>query len=70
MRFVSELCISQGVLLAFALGGATLAAWSGHQASVQLERVNLAHTVHHGYLSLSSHTYQLFKQFGDAMLIL
>ena len=28
-----------------------------------------AHQEYEGYLSLSNHTYQLFKQFGDAMLI-
>lgn len=34
-----------------------------------LERSRLAHQVHERYLSLSSNTYQLFKQLADAILI-
>lgn len=69
MRFVSELYISLGILLFLSLGGASLAAWSAHQAAFNLERTELAHRQYQSYLALSSHTYQLFKQFGDAMLI-
>ncbi|MDJ0896090.1 MAG: ATP-binding protein [Alphaproteobacteria bacterium] len=58
-----------GGLLAIAVLSAGLAFWSARSAEYHLERSRLAHRVHEQYLSLSSHTYELFKQFGDALLI-
>ena len=43
--------------------------WGVHESARHLERANFAHKVYESYLTLSNHTYQLFKQFGDVMLI-
>ena len=69
MRIISKLYLSVGLLLAIAVGGASLAVLCARHASFHLERTNLAHQQYEAYLSLSTHTYELFKQFGDAMLI-
>ncbi len=69
LSYLTKLTLSFSGLLAVALVSAVLAFWSAHLAEHHLERSRLAHRVHEQYLSLSSHTYQLFKQFGDALLI-
>lgn len=69
MRYLTKLTLSFTGLLAIALISAFLAFWSARSAEHHLERSRLAHRVHEQYLSLSNHTYQLFKQFGDALLI-
>lgn len=69
MRYLTKLTLSFSGLLAIALVSAFLAFWSARSAEHHLERSRLAHRVHEQYLSLSNHTYQLFKQFGDALLI-
>jgi len=69
MRLIPKLYISFGSLLAIALISVAMAIWSAREAEMQLERTHLAHQVYEAYLELSSNTYQLFKQFGDAMLI-
>lgn len=69
MRIISKLYLSVGLLLAIAVGGASLAVLCARHASYHLERTNFAHQQYEAYLSLSTHTYELFKQFGDAMLI-
>ncbi len=69
MRYLTKLTLLFSGLLVIALIGAGLAFWSARTAEYHLERSRLAHAVHEQYLSLSNHTYQLFKQFGDALLI-
>ena len=69
MRYLTKLNLAIGGLLAMALLSAGVAYWSARTAEFLLERSRLAHQVHEQYLSLSSHTYQLFKQYGDALLI-
>ena len=69
MRYLTKLTLSFTGLLAVALVSAGLAFWSARSAEHHLQRSQLAHRVHEQYLSLSSHTYELFKQFGDALLI-
>lgn len=69
MRLVSKLYFAFIIMLAIALSGAALAGWSARQAAFHMERIILAHQVYESYLALSNHTYQLFKQFGDALLI-
>ena len=69
LRYLTKLTLSFGGLLAVALLSALLAFWSARSAEHELERSRLAHRVYEQYLALSSHTYQLFKQFGDALLI-
>ncbi|MCP3670526.1 MAG: HAMP domain-containing histidine kinase [Gammaproteobacteria bacterium] len=51
------------------MGGGGLAIWSFEKASYYLERVTLAYSTYTNVLSLKSHTYQLFKQYGDALII-
>ena len=69
MTLVTRLRLLVAGLLMLSLSGTALSLWSVREAVFELERVNLAHGVYDGYLSLSSHTYQLFKQYGDALLV-
>ena len=69
MKITSKLYVSVGLLLAIAVGSAALSLFSAREGASHVLRSNLAHQVYQSYLSLSNHTYQLFKQFGDAMLI-
>ncbi|MBW4709205.1 HAMP domain-containing histidine kinase [Roseobacter sp. YSTF-M11] len=57
------------LMLMVALSGAALAYWSAKRAAFFNERINLAHQSYEMHLQLSGNTYQLFKQYGDAMLI-
>jgi signal transduction histidine kinase len=69
MRLVPKLYLSFGILLAISLGSAAVAISTAREASFHLQRTHLAHEQYESFLALSNHTYQLFKQFGDAMLI-
>ena len=69
MKITSKLYVLVGLLLAIAVGSAALSLFSAREGASHVLRSNLAHQVYQSYLSLSNHTYQLFKQFGDAMLI-
>ena len=69
MRLVPKLYVSAGILLAIALLSVAIAIWSGREAAFHLERTRLAHGVFESYLELSSNTYQLLRQYGEAMLI-
>ncbi|MCF7992462.1 MAG: HAMP domain-containing protein [Thiohalocapsa sp.] len=69
MRFVTKLYLLFGGLLTLAILGTLLALWGTHEARFNLKRTDLAHRSYEAHLSLSNHTYQLFKQFGDAMTI-
>ena len=69
MRYLTKLTLSFSGLLAIALVSTFLALWSARSAEDELQRSRLAHRVYEEYLALSSHTYQLFKQFADALLI-
>lgn len=57
------------LMLLFSLGGATLAYWSAERAKFYNSRTALANRSYEAHLKLSKNTYQLFKQYGDAMLI-
>jgi signal transduction histidine kinase len=69
MSLVARIVLTYGLLLVLAVGGGALAAVSAHRASLELERANVANHLLQRYLALSNHSYQLFKQFGDAILI-
>ncbi len=69
MRYLTKLTLSFLGLLSIALISAGLAFWSARTAQNHLERSHLAYEVQALYLRLSSHTVELFKQFGDAFLI-
>lgn len=57
------------IMLVAALSGTALAYWTAQRAGFYNDRINLAHESYEAHLQLSSNTYQLFKQYGDAMLI-
>lgn len=57
------------IMLIVALSGTALAYWTAQRAAFFNERINLAHESYEVHLQLSGNTYQLFKQYGDAMLI-
>ncbi|GAB5470340.1 MAG: HAMP domain-containing sensor histidine kinase [Rhodospirillales bacterium] len=69
MTYLTKLTLSFTGLLLVALISASLAFWSARVAQHHLERMGMAHQVHQHYLTLSSNSYELFKQFGDAFLI-
>jgi two-component system OmpR family sensor kinase len=69
VTLAARILLTYGLLLAIAVGGASLAAFSAHRASSELEQATLASQTPQRYLALSNHSYQLFKQFGDAVLI-
>ncbi len=69
MKLVARLRLLFAVMLLVGLAGAGLSLWSVRQTQHHIQRINLAHSVYDGYLSLSSHTFQLFKQYGDDMII-
>lgn len=57
------------MMLVVAVAGAGLALWTTQRAAIYNERITLAHMSYEAHLQLSNNTYQLFKQYGDAMLI-
>lgn len=69
LRLVTTVKLAIGAMLAIALVAAAMMVWTAHRAAWLSERMNLAHQVYEAHLSLSSNAYQLFKQYGDAMII-
>lgn len=69
LRLVARLRLLFLLMLTVCLGAAALSVWSVRQTYIQLERLDLSHRAYEAHLSLSNHTYQLFKQYGDALVI-
>ncbi len=69
LRLVGRLRLLFVLLLVISIGAAALSMWSVRQTVRHLERTNLAHGAYEAHLSLSNDTYQLFKQYGDALII-
>ena len=69
MKLIPKLYIAFGILLLVAFFSVGVALWSARQAALSLERTHLAHRVYESFLALSVHNAQLFKQYGDAMLL-
>ena len=69
MKTITKLRLLFILMLLIGLGSAGAAFWSARQADFHIARMSLAHQVHEQHLALSSHTYQLFKQYGDAFII-
>ena len=69
MKLVHRISLLFFLLLGLSLAATVLAIWSFHVASNHVRQVNATHTVYSNILSLKSHTYQLFKQYGDAIMI-
>jgi len=69
MKLVTQLRLALLLMLSLGLCGAALQMWNAQQSRIHIKRINLSHTIYEGYLALESHTYQLFKQYGDAIII-
>ena len=69
MRLTSKIGMAIGLLLFFTLTGVALSVWGGSRLSSLYQRSDHAHRSYQSYLSLSSYTYQLFKQLGDSLLL-
>ena len=69
MKIVTLVNLFAVTMLIFALGGASIAIWTANRAEFFNQRINLAHKSYELHLQLTANTYQLFKQYGDAMLI-
>lgn len=69
MKIVTQLRIALLMILILGISSATLAVWNLQQSRSHIARINVSHSIYETYLSLESHTYQLFKQYGDAIMI-
>jgi two-component system OmpR family sensor kinase len=69
MRFTTKVVVLFSGVLTLAAISAAFVVLGGQQVRHSLDRVDLVHRSYEAYLALSNHTYQLFKQFGDAMII-
>jgi signal transduction histidine kinase len=69
MRFTTKIVVLFSGVLTLAAISAALVVLGGQQTRHSLERMDLVHRSYEAHLALSNHTYQLFKQFGDAMTI-
>lgn len=69
MRIVSAASMAALTFLTLAIAGAVLLLWSVSRTQLYTERMNLAHKSYEQHLLLSTHTFQLFKQYGDSLLI-
>jgi len=69
MRFTTKIVVLFSGVLTLAAISAALVLIGGQQARHSLDRMDLVHRSYEAHLTLSNHTYQLFKQFGDAMTI-
>ncbi|MFK7890222.1 MAG: ATP-binding protein [Granulosicoccus sp.] len=69
MKIVTQLRITLVMVLVLGLVGAGLALWNLERSRTHLIQINLSHLIYESYLTLESHTYQLFKQYGDAIII-
>ncbi len=55
--------------LLLTLGGVAVALWTSNSAKFHDQRTNLAHRSYELHLQLKSNIFQLFKQYGDAILM-
>ena len=57
------------MILVLGLTSAALSIWNLKQSRLHIAKINTSHAIYETYLTLESHTYQLFKQYGDAIII-
>lgn len=69
MKLVPKIRLYLFSVLSLCLAAVALVFFSLSRAEWHLERMHLAHKSYETHLQLESHTYQLFKQFGDALLV-
>lgn len=69
MKIVTQLRITLLMILLLGLSSAALSVWNLQRSRSHMAQINLSHSIYESYLALESHTYQLFKQYGDAIII-
>lgn len=69
MRIVTQVRVFVATMLVLTLVSALTSVWTMRMALKEFERIQLAETVYEGLLSLESKTYQLFKQYSDALIL-
>lgn len=69
MTYRAKLVVVCLLMLTMTLSSVGFGVWSAGELRQHLERSRLAHLVLEGHLRLQAHTYELFKQIGDSMLI-
>lgn len=69
MKLITKATITYGALLAMAAAGAGAAVWTSNQARFHIDRMELANRSYQAHLRLSNDTYQLFKEFGDSLVL-
>ncbi len=69
MKIVTQLRITLVMILILGLSSAAISVWNLQRSRGHIAEINLSHSIYESYLLLESHTYQLFKQYGDAIII-
>jgi len=69
MKIVTQLRITLILILLLGLSVAALSVWNMQSSRAHMAESNLSHAIYENYLMLESNTYQLFKQYGDAIII-
>ena len=69
MKYLSKLTLLFCGVTMIAILAVLFMIWASRVAEFNIKRTGLAHDSYQAHLTLSNHTYQLFKQFGDAILI-
>jgi len=69
VKLVTKLSTFVFCILSLTVGGALLSIWSVREADSYLRQIDLATRNNIANLELSNHTYQLFKQFGDVLIV-
>lgn len=69
MKLVTQLRLAILLILGLGLCSVALMLWHFQQSEKHIQRINIAQSIYGRYLNLESHTYQLFKQYGDAIII-
>lgn len=69
MRYQTKLLIVFGAMLGLSLFAAGMANWGVYRSHDHFQRSRAAHEQLEGYLRLTAHTYILFKQWSDSMLL-
>ncbi|MFZ1413019.1 MAG: HAMP domain-containing sensor histidine kinase [Defluviicoccus sp.] len=69
MRIVTQFRLFVATMLLLTLASAITSVWTMRMTLREFERIQLAEIVFEGLLSLESKTYQLFKQYGDALIL-
>ena len=69
MKYLSKLTLLFFGVTTISIVAVLFMVWTSNFAEFNIKRTELAHNSYQSHLALSSHTYELFKEFGDAMII-